>query len=54
MKTLAIRELSPELAEKAKKELNENPKKILEDLEAIKLWLSKQGHITARTGFSCY
>lgn len=48
MKTLAIRPLTPELAEKAKIELNENPKKISDDLDAIKSWLAKQVHIHAR------
>lgn len=50
MKTLSVRELSADLAAKAKSELNENSKRIPEDLEALKVWLSKQSHITARTG----
>lgn len=50
MKTPSVRPLSPELAAKAKSELNENQKKIPDDLEAIKQWLSKQAHITARLG----
>lgn len=52
MKTLSVRPLSADLAAKAKSELNESNKKIPDDLEAIKQWLSKQAHITARLGKS--
>lgn len=45
-----IRELNPELAKIAKKELNENPKQIDADLQQIKDWISKQSHLKARTG----
>lgn len=50
MDALLVRPLSAELAEKAKLELNENPKKIADDLEALRSWLSKQPHINARNG----
>lgn len=45
-----IRPLSPALAEQARKELNENPKTLASDLEALKQWLAKQPHIIAKTG----
>ncbi|CAH0404714.1 unnamed protein product [Chilo suppressalis] len=44
-----VRELTPELAKIAKEELNENPKQILNDLNQIKEWISKQHHLKART-----
>lgn len=44
-----IRPLSPALAEQARKELNENPKTLASDLEALKQWLAKQPHIIAKT-----
>ncbi|CAH0700727.1 unnamed protein product [Spodoptera exigua] len=44
-----IRELTPELAEIAKKELNENPKQIANDLQHLKDWIAKQPHLKART-----
>ncbi|KAL4715179.1 hypothetical protein ACJJTC_012226 [Scirpophaga incertulas] len=44
-----IREMSPELAEKARIELNENPQRIKEELGYIKEWLRKQPHLHART-----
>ncbi|XP_046386007.1 alpha-tocopherol transfer protein-like [Ischnura elegans] len=44
-----IRPLSEELQEIAKTQLNEDPKRIEDDLKHIKEWLSKQPHITART-----
>ncbi|KAL0849061.1 hypothetical protein ABMA28_013423 [Loxostege sticticalis] len=44
-----VRELTPELAQIAKEELNENPKQIKDDLQHIKEWLSKQPHLKART-----
>lgn len=47
---MGIRELSPELAKVAKDELGEEPARIPADLLAIKDWLAKQTHITARTG----
>ena len=45
-----IRELTPELAKIAKKELNENPKQVPSDLQHLKEWISKQPHLKARTG----
>lgn len=48
MRTPAIRPLSEELANKAKNELNENPKKICDDLDAMREWMSKQPHIKGR------
>ncbi|XP_064076633.1 uncharacterized protein LOC135194772 [Vanessa tameamea] len=44
-----IRPLSPELAEKARLELNEDPNRIASDLQHIKDWLSKQPHLRACT-----
>ncbi|CAH0726596.1 unnamed protein product, partial [Brenthis ino] len=46
---MTIRPLSPELAEKARIELNEDPKRVASDLQYIKEWLSKQPYIRART-----
>jgi len=45
-----IRPISNELALKAKKELNEVPERIQEDLDVIRAWLAKQPHIKSRTG----
>jgi hypothetical protein len=45
----SIRQLSSELATKAEVELNERPEHIASDLEAIRQWLAKSAHITART-----
>jgi dienelactone hydrolase len=42
-----IRELSPELLERAKKELNEDPSRRDADIAHIRDWLSKQPHINA-------
>ncbi|XP_046961266.1 clavesin-1-like [Vanessa cardui] len=44
-----IRPLTPELAEKARVELNEDPNRIASDLQHIKDWLSKQPHLRACT-----
>ncbi|CAG9567045.1 unnamed protein product [Danaus chrysippus] len=46
---MSIRPLCPELAKKAREELNEDAKTIENDLRAIKDWLSKQPHLRART-----
>ncbi|XP_052871525.1 retinol-binding protein pinta-like, partial [Anopheles cruzii] len=44
-----IRPLSAELAKKAADELFENPKRLDEDLAALRTWLAKCPHIKART-----
>ncbi|CAK1549781.1 unnamed protein product [Leptosia nina] len=44
-----IRELTPELAEIARKELNENPKRTPKDIQHLKEWVAKQPHLRART-----
>lgn len=45
-----FRELSPELAQIAKTELNENPKQTPDDVRNLKEWILKQPHLKARTG----
>lgn len=50
MQKVSVRPLSAELAEIAKTELNENPDKIADELEALRSWLSEQPHINARNG----
>lgn len=50
MSRLQIRELSSELANVAKTELNESPPKIGEDVEYLRGWLQKQPHIFGRSG----
>lgn len=52
MSSLQIRQLSTELANIAKTELNENPAKIGEDIEYLRKWLQMQPHIFGRTGTS--
>ncbi|XP_046386011.1 retinol-binding protein pinta-like [Ischnura elegans] len=44
-----IRPLPPNLQEIAKKQLNEDPKRIYSDLAHLRDWLSKQPHLKART-----
>jgi hypothetical protein len=44
-----VRPLSDALTQKAAVELNEVPDEIQSNLEAIKQWLQKSPHITART-----
>ncbi|XP_068620794.1 uncharacterized protein [Battus philenor] len=44
-----IRGLSPELADIAKTELNENPKQTPDDVKHLKEWIMKQPHLKART-----
>ena len=50
---MGIRELSPELAKKAKDELFEDPKRIPQDLQMIKDWIAKQPHLNVRIG-NCF
>ncbi|RVE51216.1 hypothetical protein evm_004181 [Chilo suppressalis] len=45
---MSLRPLSPELAEKARVELNEDPKRIPDDLNHLKDWIDKQPHLNAR------
>lgn len=45
-----LRPISKELQLKAIEELNEDPKRIKNDIEHIKEWLEKQRHLIARTG----
>lgn len=47
---MTFRPLSPELEEKARKELNEDPKRIANDLQHMKDWISKQPHLRVRLG----
>lgn len=47
---MSIREISPELAKKAKDELFEDPKRTPQDIQAIKDWIAKQPHLNIRTG----
>ncbi|XP_053684678.1 alpha-tocopherol transfer protein-like [Sabethes cyaneus] len=44
----SLRLLSPELAEKARTELNEVPARIPEDIAVLKAWLAKQPHLNPR------
>ncbi|XP_077292070.1 retinol-binding protein pinta-like [Arctopsyche grandis] len=46
---MGLRELSPELAKIAREELNEDPNRIGQDLQALKDWLAMQPHLNART-----
>ncbi|XP_058835791.1 alpha-tocopherol transfer protein-like [Topomyia yanbarensis] len=45
----SLRLITPELAEKARLELNEVPSRIPEDIATLKAWLSKQPHLNPRT-----
>ncbi|GJQ86152.1 hypothetical protein Trydic_g13433 [Trypoxylus dichotomus] len=45
---MSIRPLSKELQAKAKNELNEDPKRVQEDIKYIREWLGQQKHIKAR------
>ena len=47
--SLKVRELSPELAQKAKEELNEVPERLAEDVKVLREWVAKQPHLRART-----
>lgn len=46
---MSVRPLTPALAEKARVELNEDPKRLQADLQSIKDWIAKQPHLNART-----
>ncbi|KAG6446333.1 alpha-tocopherol transfer protein-like [Manduca sexta] len=46
---MSIRPLNPQLAEKAKKELFEDPSRIAADVQHLKEWIAKQPHLRART-----
>lgn len=45
-----LRELNADLRKFAEKEINEDPKRIKDDIAYIKEWLNKQPYINARTG----
>lgn len=47
---MPLRPLTPALAEKARLELNEDPKKLEEYIRHLKQWIQKQPHLRARTG----
>jgi hypothetical protein len=47
---MEVRALSADLEAIALQELNEDRNRIEEDLKHIRDWLSKQPHLTARTG----
>lgn len=47
--TLQLRPLTEALQKKAIDELNENPNRIAEDIQAFKEWISKQPHLRSRT-----
>lgn len=42
---MTVRLLSPALKKKAEKEVNENPKRLADDLQSFKEWLAKQPHL---------
>ncbi|CAH0603258.1 unnamed protein product [Chrysodeixis includens] len=46
---VSVRPLTPALAEKARKELFEEPGRVAGDLQHIKDWIAKQPHLRART-----
>jgi hypothetical protein len=47
---MEIRTLSADLDAIARQVLNEDPNRFQEDLKHIREWLTKQPHLTARTG----
>lgn len=47
---MSIRPISKELQIKAEKELNEDPKRVADDIAYIKEWIKKQPYLKARTG----
>lgn len=44
-----MRPLSPTLAEMARRDLNECPERIQQDLQILREWIKKQRHLRART-----
>ena len=44
-----LRPLDPTLQRVAQEELNEDPSRIAQDLEALRLWIKQQPHLRART-----
>nr|XP_053605471.1 alpha-tocopherol transfer protein-like [Plodia interpunctella] len=46
---MSVRPLTPDLAEKARVELNEDPKRLPGDIQHLKDWLAKQPHLKTRT-----
>lgn len=51
---MSVRPLTPALEKMAREDLNEDPKRLKDDLQSIKEWLAKQPHLKARTGERCY
>ncbi|KAF5308782.1 hypothetical protein FQR65_LT06015 [Abscondita terminalis] len=45
---MSVRKLPPILQQKAISELNENPQRILEDIESLRSWLKHQPHLKIR------
>lgn len=48
--SVTVRPLPPELLEKAKVELYEDPKKLQDNIQHLKDWIAEQPHLKARTG----
>lgn len=44
---MTVRPLSAALLKKAQKEINEDPKRVDADIEALKNWLDKQPHLNS-------
>lgn len=47
---MPVRPLHPELQEKARLELGEDPETLEENIHHLKQWILKQPHLKARTG----